>query len=481
MRRELILDLSREAARAALIDDGVLCEVHTEKNASSAQAESLYYGKVQALRPSVHAAFIDIGEELNAFLPLEDDCALKGGQMLIVQGAAKQATDTKGLRVSAKINLAGRWLVLLPGGEGVHVSKKVKGESLRSVLLDTGRRICPQGCGLIIRTASEDVTEELLEREAAELHAKWQQIMCRAAGMTHPGILHQHETLGMRMVRDLRGLTRIVINDRDAYHVLMDAQCQGKISPDTRIELFEENTQLLFDAFQIEGQIDKALQRRVWLPCGGYLVIDTCEAMTVIDVNSGKMVLGRDLEETALKVNLEAADEIARQMRLRDIGGIVIADFIDMTEAEHRQQLHARMKLAVSGDRAPVKVEGLTRLGLMEMTRKRVHASLGKQMKTSCSYCSGSGAVLSGEEVARRALRQVRRLSLSGQRGPFLIRCAPAAANVLENAYNPLSDSKVFVLAAPGRHAEKFDIEQLDAKAPLVKGAIPLKDAALQL
>lgn len=475
MKRELLLDVSHDHTRAALIEDGMLSEIHVEKHVSSAQAENLYYGRIQSVRPSVHAAFVDIGDELNAFLPLDSDQTYRCGEFIIVQGTAKQATESKGLRITTRVNLAGKWLVLLPDSEGVHVSRKIKGDELRNALLDIARRICPEGCGLIVRTASEDVTEHLLEQEAADLLKRWKDICRKAQGMLRPGLLYQHETLCMRMIRDVRGLTRIVVNDDHMHSVLTAAQSHGWISSDVRIELFEEKKQLIFDAFCIEPQIDKALQRRVWLSCGGYLVIDPCEAMTVIDVNSGKMILGRSLTETALRVNLEAADEIARQIRLRDMGGIIIADFIDMKEPEHQQQLLARMKRAVASDRVPVKVEGITRLGLLEMTRKRIHASLGKQTQTSCSYCSGNGAVLSGEEVARRALRQIRRLSLAGQRGPFLIRCASAAANALSSMHNPLDNTGVYVLPTPGRHAERFDIEQLDAAALPVKGAEPLK------
>lgn len=472
MIRELLIDDAQGYLRAAVVEDGRLCEIHGEKSGGAGETESVFYGKVQAIKPSLKAAFVDIGTELHAFLPLADDSTLRCGDWVIVQGQAKQATDTKGLRVTAKLNLAGKWLVLIPGQSGVHVSKKVRDPELREALLDIAQEICPPDCGLIVRTASEGVTQPLLEEEAHALHAVWQEIQEKAAGMRKPGLLHGRLPLYMRLIRDMRELSRIVISSQAGYEALLAAQRAQQIDAHTRIELYREERQLIFDAFGIEPQIDKALRRRVWLPCGGYLVLDFCEAMTVIDVNSGKMILGRDLEETALRVNLEAAEEIARQLRLRDVGGIVMVDFIDMRLEEHRQALLLRMKEALSGDRSPTTVEGITHLGLMEITRKRAHAQLHKALCVSCSYCSGTGEVLSGEEVARRALRQVRRMLLSGQRGPFVIRCAPPAAQALEAM--PAEHAQIYALAVPGKHAEKFDIEQIGEGIPVPREARPL-------
>lgn len=472
MIRELLIDDAQGYLRAAVVEDGRLCEIHGEKSGGAGETESVFYGRVQAIKSSLKAAFVDIGTELHAFLPLADDSTLRCGDWVIVQGQAKQATDTKGLRVTAKLNLAGKWLVLVPGQSGVHVSKKVRDPELREALLDIAQEICPPDCSLIVRTASEGVTQPLLEEEAHALHAVWQEIQEKAAGMTKPGLLHGRLPLHMRLIRDMRELSRIVISSQAGYEALLAAQRAQQIDAHTRIELYREERQLIFDAFGIEPQIDKALRRRVWLPCGGYLVLDFCEAMTVIDVNSGKMILGRDLEETALRVNLEAAEEIARQLRLRDVGGIVMVDFIDMRLEEHRQALLLRMKEALSGDRSPTTVEGITRLGLMEITRKRAHAQLHKALCVSCSYCTGTGEVLSGEEVARRALRQVRRMLLSGQRGPFVIRCAPPAAQALEAM--PAEHAQIYALAVPGKHAEKFDIEQIGEGVPVPREARPL-------
>ncbi|MBQ7887782.1 MAG: Rne/Rng family ribonuclease [Clostridia bacterium] len=473
MTRKLIVDDSLGCIRAAVLEDGTLCEIHSEKQAADDQAESLYLGRIQSIQPSLHAAFVDIGTDIHAFLPMREGMDLRCGEMIIVQGQARQSTDSKGLRITDNVNLAGKWLVLLPNGGGVHISKKIKVPALREALEALGKEICPPDCGLIIRTAGEGVTEQLLFDEAQALYRLWLEITARAKGRTAPGLLHQRLPLHLRLARDMGGLSEILINSESGYRQLVSMQESCALSPDTQIQHFQETSSLIFDAYNIESRIDKVLKKRVWLPCGGYLVIDHCEAMTVIDVNSGKMVLGRDLENTALRVNLEAAQEAARQLRLRDIGGIVLIDFIDMREEEHKQLIVRAMREAVLHDRTQVTVEGFTRLGLMEITRKRKHEQLRKSMRASCSYCSGVGEVLSGDEVARRALRQVRRMILGGQRGPFVIRCGAGAAQALCGMPAP-DQAEIYCLAAPGHHAEKFDIEQIGSGMPPPNGACAL-------
>lgn len=479
MKRELIFDCAPDWLRAAVVEDGVLCELHSEPVGSLKATESLFYGRVEQIRPSVGAAFVNIGLERNGFLPLDElgDAPLRCGDMLIVQGAARQETEGKGLRLTVRVNLAGKGLVLVPGGSGAHVSKKVKDAQARAQLLEAAQALCPEGCGLIVRTASQDVTMALLEEEADMLFGQWQDAKRRAAGMTRPGVLMERLPLDRRLVRDMAGreLHRIVTNSAESAEAYAGMQRGGLIPDSARIERFEETEQLIFDALGIEPQIDRALKKRVWLPCGGYLIIDRCEAMTVIDVNSGKMILGRSTEDTALRVNFEAAREVARQMRLRDMGGMVVVDFIDMALPEHREALVRALRDAAKEDRAQVKVFGLTQLGLMELTRKRVHAELHRQLCAPCTYCAGTGEVLSPDEVARRALYAVRRKALSGQPGPYLVRLSPAAARALSGRVCP-GECAVYALGVPGRHAETFDIEPVDPAAGLPKGAVRLAE-----
>lgn len=474
MERVIFIDAQPDYTRAAITENGILCELMIEKKNDVDQTESVFLGRVQSIRNSIHAAFIDIGTGQNAFLPIDNEKVLRCGEFLIVQGAAKQTTDSKGLRVRDKINLPGRWLVLIPESSGVHVSKKIKDPVLREELLGLGQKICPMDCGLIIRTVSEDASEELLSQEATALYERWTGMKKKASGMTRPGVIGRKESLDLRLTRDLKEISQIVVNCESVYESLILAQREQRISTETRVILYNEKTQLLFDAFSIENQIDKALKKRVWLPCGGYLILDFCEALTVIDVNSGKMTLGHDLEETALSVNLEAADEIARQLRLRDIGGIVVIDFIDMKNEAYRELLLERMRASVKRDRTQVSIEGITRLGLVELTRKRVHTTLHKALRCGCSYCSGNGELISGEETARRALRQIRRLMNSGQRGPFVIRCSPVVSQALAGMKAP-DGQEVYACGVSGRHAEKYEIEQCGIGIPIPKEASALK------
>lgn len=478
MERTLIFDCQSDMTRAAVLEDGTLCELHKERTGEAKLTESLFYGRIEQIRPSVCAAFVNIGLSQNAFLPLSE--FRKGetprcGDMLIVQGAAQQAVETKGLRVTARVNLAGKTLVLVPGGEGVHVSKKIRAPEDRRQLAEAAQALCPPGCGLIVRTASQDVTDALLREEAEELSERWQRIERRAAGMARPGLLWERLPLAQRLTRDMAGasLARIVTNSAPHAGALRAEQAQGLLPESARIEHFEEKDALIFDAFSVEGEIDRALRRRVWLPCGGYLVVDSCEAMTVIDVNSGKMTLGRSIEETALRVNLEAAREVARQIRLRNVGGMIAVDFIDMTAAEHREALTQALRQAAAADRSPVKVLGLTRLGLMEMTRKRGGEELHKRLCVSCASCSGTGELLGAEESARRALRQVRRMALGGTRGPFLVRCAAQTAAALARCENPL-ETDIYALGTSGRRPDRWELSPLGAGEQPPTGALRL-------
>ena len=476
MNRELVIEYTPVLIRAALIEDGRLCELHRERIQAKKQTDSLYYGRVESIRPSVGAAFVDIGEERNAFLPIREGAGFKCGDFILVQGTAVQAVNTKGLRISDRLNLAGKWLVLAPGGEGVHTSKKIRDPELCEALIRTVEPLCPRGCGFIVRTASSDVTEKALADEAQALRQLWLEIQERARGMVRPGLVYEPADLSTRLIRDVGStVTRVVVNDREGARRMEQLRKQGWIDESASIEYFDEASQLMNDVFSLDAQVDKALKRRVWLDCGGYLVFDACEALTVVDVNSGKMMLGRDTEDTALRVNLEAAREVARQLRLRDIGGIIIVDYIDMKEAEHRELLLRVIREEAQRDRAQVHVGGLTRLGLVEMTRKRKGEQLDKALQTTCRVCDGSGRMLSAEEAAFRALRQVRRMLASGQRGPFLIRCAAPVAAALAGMRAPNEAHRVYASPEPVKPYERFEINQIDERTALPKGAALLK------
>lgn len=476
MNRELVIEYTPDLIRAALIEDGRICELHRERIQAKKQTDSLFYGRVESIRPSVGAAFVDIGEERNAFLPIREDAGFRCGDFILVQGTAVQAVDTKGLRISDRLNLAGKWLVLVPGGEGVHTSRKIRDPELCEALTKIVEPLCPRGCGFIVRTASSDVTENALADEAQALEQLWLDIQSRAKGMIRPGLVYEPEDLGVRLIRDVGStVTRVVVNDRESVRRMEQLRDRGWISESASIEYFDEASLLMNDVFSLDAQVDKALKRRVWLDCGGYLVFDACEALTVVDVNSGKMMLGRDTEDTALRVNLEAAREVARQLRLRDIGGMIVVDYIDMKDEKHRDQILRVIREEAQRDRAQVHVGGLTRLGLVEMTRKRKGEQLDKALQTTCRVCDGSGRMLSAEEAAFRALRQVRRMLASGQRGPFLIRCAAPVAAALAGMHAPDEAHRVYAAPESVKPYERFEINQIEDRTALPKGAVQLK------
>lgn len=479
MKKTLYFDYLGPVHRAALFEDGQMTELHTETDRKSEQTGSLFYGKVLAIKPALNAAFVDIGQELNAFLPLERGQTLRCGDFVIVQGENRQPTDTKGLRVTRKINLAGKWLVLTPTQNELRISKKIKEAALRNELEEIGARIKPENCGIIIRTASSDCTETALAEEAVYLTDEWNEISRRAAGMLRPGLLRASDSLDVRLLRELSNIDVIFTNDDESMNRLTSAKESGLLPDDTVIERWNEEKGLIFDACGAEGQIDKLLRPRVWLPSGGYLVINPCEALTVIDVNSGKMMLSADTEEMALAVNLEAVREAARQLRLRDIGGIIVIDLIDMKRPENREKVIAAMKKALERDRSKTKVEGITKLGLLEMTRKRQSTELRKVLRIPCSYCGGDGEVLGGEEIAGRVLRQLRRMQLAGQAGPFLVKCAPSCADVLSHCDAP-DNADIYVIGQRGHHLETFQIEQPGRAATLPDGAKALPKRSIK-
>lgn len=475
MKRELLIEYTPDLVRAALLEDGKLCEMHRERVRRKKLTDSLFLGVVKSIRPSVGAAFVDIGEEKNAFLPIQDGQAFKCGDYVIVQGIAVQSVDTKGLRVSSKINLAGKWLVLVPESSGVHVSKKIKDTDLRDSLISVVSPLCPQTCGLIVRTASSDITEDALRKEAAELEALWLYIQCKAKGMAKPGLVYEPADLIERLIRDIGNtLSRVLVNDREVFNRINALSAQGWLNDTSQIEFFKEENHLMNDVFSLDAQADKALRKRVWLDCGGYLVFDSCEALTVIDVNSAKMTLGRDVEDTALKVNLEAAVEIARQLRLRNIGGIVIVDYIDMKTDEHRDLLLRTIREEAQKDRSSLTVHGITRLGLVEMVRMRKEEQLNRALQSACKVCGGDGSMLTAEEIAFRIIRQLRRMVLAKQRGPFLIRCNAHALTALQEMMVPETDQPVYAFSEQGKNHEHFEINQIDTHAVLPKGAIQL-------
>lgn len=417
MINEIIADIGIGETRVALLEDKELVEIYIERLYTERTVGNIYRGKVSSVLPGMQAAFIDIGYDKNAFLYVGDaivrkeyseeddeiyqdvkgyniDEILRQGQELTVQ-VIKEPIGSKGPRVTTHITLPGRHLVLLPNADYTGVSRRIENETERAKLRKIAEKLKPRGMGLIVRTVSEGKCEDDFNHDLNFLLKLWDSITQKEQSGSVPRCIHKDINLVYRAVRDLftPDVDRFIINDRLQYAKVLELV--EMISPGLKfkVEYFSKSYDL-FEYYQIESKIIRALARKVWLKCGGYLVVDKTEALTVIDVNTGKYVGGNNLEDTVLRTNMEAAREIAKQIRLRDIGGIIIIDFIDMHEHDHQQMVLDALKQALKKDRTKTTVVGMTGLGLIEMTRKKVRQELSTVMTVDCPHCDGTGKIL---------------------------------------------------------------------------------------
>lgn len=446
MSNELIVDIGAGENRVALLEDGDLSEIYIERPDMERMIGNIYRGKVSSVLPGMQAAFIDIGFEKNAFLYVGDVMARKDyseedyenghidngyeengneekacnttngskrcnigdllspGQELTVQ-VTKEPIGSKGPRVTTNITLPGRYLVLLPGADYVGVSRRIENEGERTKLKQIAEELKPKEMGLIIRTVSEGNDGKDFVEDLEFLLKLWDRILLSEQSGPVPRCIHKDFSLVYRAVRDLftEDIDKFIINDKDQYIKVLELADMLSPSLKRRVKYFSSDCDIS-EHYQLDARIRKALSRKVWLKCGGYLVIDRTEALTVIDVNTGKFVGARNLEDTVLKTNIEAAGEIAKQLRLRDIGGIIIIDFIDMNEQEHQQMVLDALKQALKKDRTKTIVVGMTGLGLIEMTRKKVKQELSTVLHVACPYCEGTGNVLPSGEVMSESL-----------------------------------------------------------------------------
>ncbi|MCY0900346.1 MAG: Rne/Rng family ribonuclease [Firmicutes bacterium] len=414
--KELLINYGPHESRLAIMEDGQLVEFYITHEDEDQAAGNIYKGRVENVLPGMRAAFVNLGLEKNAFLYVDDAHAedrdrkrpkaiqdvVKVGQEVVVQ-IAKEPIGNKGARVTTDISLPGRYLVLTPYSETVGVSRRIDNERERDRLREMAEKLRPKGMGLIVRTVAEGASQRALMRDLAYLRRVWSRVRHKSRTSKAPQMLHREAGLIARSLRDHLDdhVDRFIIDDPHAY--MKARELAHTLSPGlkNRIELYQGSVPL-FEARGIEAELDRALKRRVWLKCGGYLVIDETEALTVIDVNTGKNVGTTDLSDTVLATNKEAAVEIARQLRLRDISGIIVIDFIDMENEQDQAEVIKTFQRALRSDRTRVTVLGLTRLGLLEMTRKKVRESLLNQMTRVCPVCEGRGHVLSEDVVARR-------------------------------------------------------------------------------
>ena len=413
--REMVVRQAGDRTQIAVLEDGVLAEHYVSTASSTGLVGNVYLGKVQNVLPSMEAAFVDIGKGRNAVLyagevnwdaaglegqPRRIELALKSGDPVLVQ-VTKDPIGHKGARLTSQVSLAGRYLVLVPGSSMTGISRKLP-ENERARLKAILKKVVPEGAGVIVRTAAEGASEDELSRDVARLTAQWEDIEKKSQkGSSAPAMLYGEPDMTIRVVRDIfnEDFTSLVVSGDDAWDML--EAYLSHVAPDLRDRMSRWTDEKdIFTASRIDEQLAKAMDRKVWLPSGGYLVIDRTEAMIVVDVNTGKFTgQGGNLEETVTKNNLEAAEEIVRQLRLRDLGGIIVIDFIDMVLESNRDLVLRRLLECLGRDRTKHQVAEVTSLGLVQMTRKRVGQGLYEAFTTPCEACNGRGYHVHTEPV----------------------------------------------------------------------------------
>jgi ribonuclease E len=400
-----------ERTQIAVLEDDVLVEHYVTQASATSFAGNVYLGRVQNVLPSMEAAFVDIGRGRNAVLYAgevnynEEDLdgeapriekVLKAGQPVLVQ-VTKDPIGAKGARLTAQVSLAGRYLVLQPEDNTFGISRRLP-ETERSRLRDILKEVRPKGLGLIVRTAAEGASADDLRADLARLQARWETVERKAKKSSAPAVIYSEPELVVRVIRDIFSpdFVELVVDGDELYARVEEYLTE--VAPDLLPKLRKHQGKLpVFEHYRVVEQIHKALERKVWLPSGGSIVIDRTEAMTVIDVNTGKFVGKANLEETVVANNLEAADEIVRQLRLRDIGGIIIIDFIDMLFERNQQAVVDRLRAALVRDKTKSQVMEVSSLGLVQMTRKRVSGGLLDSFSETCPTCDGRGVVITHE------------------------------------------------------------------------------------
>ncbi len=409
VERTMVVRSRKDRTQIAVLEDDVLVEHYVNRSTHQSYVGNVYLGKVQNVLPSMEAAFVDIGKGRNAVLyagevnfdvsglegqPKRIESALKAGQSLVVQ-VTKDPVGHKGARLTSQVSLPGRYLVYVPGASMTGISRKLP-DTERNRLKQILKKVMPENAGVIVRTAAEGAAEEELDRDVSRLAAQWETIEKKAKTASAPALLYGEPDLTVRVIRDVfnEDFSKLVVSGDEGWDTV--DEYVNYVAPHLADRLSRwDGDRDVFAAYRVDEQLAKAMERKVWLPSGGSLVIDKTEAMTVIDVNTGKFTgQGGNLEETVTRNNLEAAEEIVRQLRLRDIGGIVVIDFIDMVLESNRELVLRRLLECLARDRTKHQVAEVTSLGLVQMTRKRVGAGLLEAFSTPCECCNGRGVIV---------------------------------------------------------------------------------------
>lgn len=411
LKRLIASVIPEETRLGVMSSEGELLEFAVERPDTPTLVGSIFKGRIQRVLPGMQAAFIDIGQSKNAFLYLGDQEKKKSfaeGEDILIQ-IAKEGFGTKGPKATLELILPGRFVALSPTQEHIGLSRRINDEDERERLKKIAEKMKPNSMGLIVRTAAIDAQEEEIQEEVNALIEIWNHLQARWSRSNSPSLLYRDLELAVRMVRDyFTGDTaEVVVDDRQSFQRIQELLVDQLPDLVNRLKLYtgEEG---IFAHYGLREQIKKLYQRKIFLPSGGSIVIDHTEAMTVIDVNTEKFVGRSHLSDTAYQTNLEAVKEIANQIRLRDLSGMILVDFIDMNESE-REEIQATLRERTKGDRNRVHLAGFTTLGLMEMTRKKIRKDLNNRLQASCIFCHGRGTMFTAESVAIAAIRELRR------------------------------------------------------------------------
>lgn len=444
MYKEILISLDEREGRAVVLEDGQVMEILIARE--ERQVGSIYKGRVSNVLPGMNAAFVDIGLERNGFLCADDAAAhlgdeaneslrqmsisdiLKINQETLVQ-VVKEAVGTKGARVTTYVTLPGRYLVLLPSAQYIGVSRRIPDEEERSRLRGLADKLRPEGMGVIVRTAAAGRPAEDLQRDLDYLVRVWTKVQQTARKRRAPALIHQELDLVDKVLRDLftPDVDRLIIDNPAEYAKMRDKLETTAPNLLDRMHLYTDRRPL-FELHGVEAEVERALNRRVWLESGGYLILDRTEALWVIDVNTGKYIGKTSLADTILRTNLEACREICRQLRLRDMAGIIIIDFIDMDSAADQRRVVEALSDELKKDRTRTHLVGMTELGLVQLTRKREGKDLDTVMREPCAICSGRGRLLSPLSLALRIRREVLKMALDPRNEAFLVSVSPRAA-----------------------------------------------------
>ena len=497
MSNILVMNTTSHETRVALVENGEISEFFLERNCERGTAGNIYKGRVLRVLPGMQAAFVDIGQEKAAFLyvydvynkheaymqevdadavddpeipqsrgmnrpigPIEE--RLHQGQEILVQ-VAKEAIGTKGARITSHISLPGRFLVHMPTFDHIGVSRRISSEAELRDLVNERRQA---GTGIIVRTASEGATEQQIDDDFKYLTSLWRDILGDYERQKAPALLYEELDLPLRAVRDLMtdGIDEVIVDNSEQYARIREFVQKFMPEHVDCVKLYQ-GLDPIFDAYGIEIEVSRALARRVWLRSGGYLVIDTAEALTAIDVNTGKYVGQHSLEDTILQINLEAVREIAYQLRIRNVGGIVIIDFIDMERVSNREKVYAALEEQLSHDKAKTNILKISEFGLVEMTRKRVRESLIQSLCEPCFYCEGKGYIRSRQSIAYEILRELQRESALGKGRKLTVMAHPDVAQLFFDEERAAIEQleatihrSIEIHANPQLHHEQYEV-----------------------